>query len=110
MEHARALGVDLTEGSLTSNGNGAYLDLDLRDANDLITPVAAMMALGAGGVLRGAAHAAHKETNRLSGTQAMLDHFGIRVNLTPDGMRFLVGNNCANQKAWYPRLEITDCK
>lgn len=112
MEHARALGVDLTEGSLTSNGNGAYLDLDLRDANDLITPVAAMMALGAGGVLRGAAHAAHKETNRLSGTQAMLNHFGIRVNLTPDGMEIPGGQQLRQPEGMVPtfgdhRLQMT---
>ena len=40
------------------------MDIDLRDANDLLPPLAAILAVSGGGRLRGAAHAKHgKQSN-----------------------------------------------
>ena len=55
-------------------------------ANDLITPLAAAMALGGGGTITGASHARHKETNRIEQTAAMLASFSMNVECTMDGL------------------------
>jgi 3-phosphoshikimate 1-carboxyvinyltransferase len=86
VEYAQSLGIKMEDGVLKRQEATQAVDLDLRDANDLITPVAALLALGSGGTLRGAAHAAHKETNRLKGSQQLLDQFGIKASLTEDGL------------------------
>ena len=52
------------------------VEFDLKHANDLITPVA-LLALGGGGSIRGAEHAAFKETDRTHGTVSLLAQFGI---------------------------------
>jgi 3-phosphoshikimate 1-carboxyvinyltransferase len=58
---------------------------DLRDANDLVPPLAAHLCLTSGGVIRGAAHASLKESNRLSRTVELLHSFGLEVEETADG-------------------------
>jgi 3-phosphoshikimate 1-carboxyvinyltransferase len=58
----------------------------LRDSNDLITPMAAWLSMSNGGVISGAAHAAHKESNRITRTVEMLSKFGIVSSATPDGI------------------------
>ncbi len=60
--------------------------IDLSRANDLITPLAAAMALGGGGTITGAGHARHKETNRIEQTAAMLASFSMNVECTMDGL------------------------
>ncbi|MBJ84348.1 MAG: hypothetical protein CMB52_02375 [Euryarchaeota archaeon] len=60
--------------------------VDLSLANDLITPLAAAMALGGGGRIFGAGHARFKESNRIEQTASMLAAFSIEVNCTPDGL------------------------
>ena len=60
--------------------------IDLSQANDLITPLAAAMALGGGGSIIGASHARHKETNRIEQTAAMLASFSMNVECTMDGL------------------------
>jgi len=60
--------------------------IDLSQANDLITPLAAAMALGGGGTITGAGHARHKETNRIEQTAAMLASFSMNVECTMDGL------------------------
>ena len=55
----------------------AAVEFDLKHANDLITPVAALLALGGGGSIRGAEHAAFKETDRTHGTVSLLAQFGL---------------------------------
>ena len=78
-----------------SIGAEILLDLDLRkiqkidlsEANDLITPLAAAMAIGGGGVIFGAAHAQFKESNRIARTVEMLSQFSIDVEPTPDGLK-----------------------
>ena len=52
--------------------------MDLKHGNDLITPVAALLALGAGGTIVGAEHAAFKETDRTNGTVALLAQFWLK--------------------------------
>ena len=60
--------------------------IDLRMANDLITPLAAALALGRGGKIGGASHARFKETNRIEQTAEMLRAFSIQVECTNDGL------------------------
>ena len=60
--------------------------IDLRLANDLITPLAAALALGGGGKIVGASHARYKETNRIEQTAEMLGLFSIQVECTNDGL------------------------
>jgi 3-phosphoshikimate 1-carboxyvinyltransferase len=61
-------------------------EFDLTDANDLITPLAAILALQGGGRITGAAHAAFKESNRVTRTVSMLADFGLVVIPTDDGL------------------------
>ena len=84
--YAAALGVKVDGSVLSPDEGSAPVTMDLRDANDLITPLAAMMALGRGGTVSGAAHAANKETNRLSGTQRFLAQFGIDCTPSTEGL------------------------
>ena len=58
----------------------------LRDSNDLITPMAAWLSLGDGGIITQASHAAHKESNRITKTVDMLSKFGIHSSATADGI------------------------
>jgi 5-enolpyruvylshikimate-3-phosphate synthase len=67
--------------------------IDLRDANDLITPLAAAMAIGGGGVIMGASHAQFKESNRIGRTVEMLAAYSIEVEATTDGLRISGGQN-----------------
>jgi 5-enolpyruvylshikimate-3-phosphate synthase len=70
-----------------------YNTIDLRDANDLITPLAAAMAIGGGGQIIGTRHARHKETNRIEHTASMLSEFSIDVECTDDGLK-IRGGQC----------------
>ena len=65
--------------------------VDLRDANDLITPLAAAMAIGGGGEIIGASHARHKETNRIEHTESLLAAFSLDVECTDDGLKISGG-------------------
>ena len=85
LDIAGQLGIDVDGLTLRPNDAGQGVQVDLRDANDLITPLAAMLALGGGGTITGAPHAAFKETNRLSGTVALLNQFGLNATQTEDG-------------------------
>lgn len=61
-------------------------EIDLRDANDLITPLAAAMAVGGGGRILGAAHAQHKESARITRTVELLADFGLEASATGSGL------------------------
>lgn len=61
-------------------------NLDLRNANDLLPPLAAVLAMNAGGCLTGAPHAAFKESNRLTRTSELLAQFGLKATVTSDGL------------------------
>ena len=68
-------------------------ELDLRDESDLIAPAAALMALGGGGTITGAAHARGKESDRIGSTVGLLGCFGIEVNETEDGIEVAGGQS-----------------
>lgn len=86
LEQAGALGFTVDGNTVQSNKEGQNITLDLCDSNDLITPVAAMMALGEGGQIAGAAHAAYKESNRITKTLELLQQFGLTCNVKEDGL------------------------
>ena len=66
---------------------GHKLDVThLRDSNDLITPMAAWLALNEGGEISGAKHAEYKESNRISKTSQLLSQFGISSKVTENGL------------------------
>ncbi len=60
--------------------------IDIRDANDLITPLAALMAISGGGRILGAAHARWKESDRIHRTVQMLAGFGLHIEAQEDGL------------------------
>ncbi len=60
--------------------------LDLTHASDIITPSAAIMAIGTGGRITGCAHARGKESDRISKTVEMLGSFGIKSMESSDGI------------------------
>ena len=66
-------------------------ELDLRDESDLIAPAAALMALGCGGTITGAAHARGKESDRIGSTVGLLGCFGIVANETEHGIEVAGG-------------------
>ena len=68
-------------------------ELDLRDESDLIAPAAALMALGGGGTITGAAHARGKESDRIGSTVSLLGCFGIEANETEDGIEVVGGQS-----------------
>lgn len=62
------------------------MKIDLRDSNDLLPPLAAILALGNGGKITGASHARHKESNRIEKTAELLAQFGLTATPTEDGL------------------------
>ena len=66
-------------------------ELDLRDESDLIAPAAALMALGGGGTITGAAHARGKESDRISSTVDLLNCFGMEATETDGGIEVAGG-------------------
>ena len=80
-------GLDIENPPNSSDLIGHDLEkLDLRDSNDLITPLSAILALGDGGQITGAKHATYKESNRILRTRDLLEQFSkhgsIDLNLT----------------------------
>ena len=58
----------------------------MRDSNDLITPLSAILALGDGGQITGAKHATYKESNRILRTRDLLEQCSIKSEITDDGL------------------------
>ncbi|MGB0329137.1 MAG: 3-phosphoshikimate 1-carboxyvinyltransferase, partial [Candidatus Poseidoniaceae archaeon] len=85
-EHLSSFGIDYQDLTLRCNGSFDEVDIDLRDANDLLPPLAAILALSGGGRLRGAAHAKHKESNRIRSTKKLLEAFGLTATIEEDGL------------------------
>ena len=87
VEYAASLGLTCEGGVwYPSDETSDAVMLNLRDANDLITPLSAMLALGHGGTISGAAHAAHKESNRLEKTLDLLQAYGLHGSVTTEGL------------------------
>ena len=78
MAFAKLSGLSVSNPPEESDSIGHSLENSmLRDSNDLITPMAAWLAIGEGGTISGASHAALKESNRITKTVEMLSQFGI---------------------------------
>ncbi len=89
-----------------------YQTVDLRHANDLITPLAAAMAIGGGGVILGASHAQYKESNRIECTAELLSKFSIDVERTEDGLNIVGGQQIIAPESIVPtfgdhRMQMT---
>jgi len=65
--------------------------LDLSDVSDIMTPAAAIMALGEGGSIKGVRHSSNKESNRIETTVNLLEAFGIMASQTSDGLEVIGG-------------------
>lgn len=85
-EHASEFGVNWDQSKLSKTEAKQSIELDLRDANDLLPPLAAVLCLNKGGTLKGAAHAAFKESNRLNRTVDVLAQFGMTAEVNNDGL------------------------
>lgn len=87
MAFAKLANLDVSNPPSVSESIGHSLEKsDLRDSNDLITPMAAWLSMAEGGVISHAAHAAHKESNRITKTVEMLSKFGIVASVNSDGI------------------------
>ncbi len=86
LDHLSSFGISYHETTLRCDGTSDEVDIDLRDANDLLPPLAAILALSGGGRLRGAAHAKHKESNRIRSTKKILEAFGLTATIEHDGL------------------------
>jgi 3-phosphoshikimate 1-carboxyvinyltransferase len=87
LEHfSDVLGIQWKANHLSKKDTETPAVIDLRDANDLLPPLAAVLALNQGGQLKGAAHAAFKESNRLTKTVELLAQFGLVASVTEDGL------------------------
>jgi len=60
--------------------------MDLKHRNDLLPPLAAIMALSDGGTIVNAKHASFKESDRIESTHSLLKAFGMSCEMTDDGM------------------------
>ena len=85
-DHLSSFGISYQDSTLRCDGSSDEVDIDLRDANDLLPPLAAILALSGGGRLRGAAHAKHKESNRIRSTKKLLEAFGLTATIEGDGL------------------------
>ena len=87
MAFAKLAGLGVENGPDASETIGHDLENKfLRDSNDLITPMTAWLALGEGGTISGAKHAAFKESNRITKTAELLSKFGITSTINEDGI------------------------
>ena len=87
MAFAKLSGLDVANAPSESDQIGHYLEQnEIRDSNDLISPMAAWLALGDGGKITGASHAAYKESNRITKTVELLSRFGLKATANPDGL------------------------
>ena len=89
-EFASFFGLELKDSVIANVSGGQHAIVDLRHGNDLITPVAALLALGKGGEIIGAQHAAYKETDRTRGTVSLLKQFGLDASFA-DGRLVVPG-------------------
>jgi len=84
--------------------SGNSRKISLRDSSDVISPLAALMAMGHGGEIVEAPHARGKESNRIVSTARMLSSFGIEVEERTGGLSM-----SGSQQPSAPS-EIVDCE
>ncbi len=87
MAFAKLANLNVENAPDSSDLIGHFLDsTDLRDSNDLISPMAAWLALGEGGTITGAKHAVYKESDRITRTADLLSQFSIKSTINSDGL------------------------
>ena len=87
MAFAKLSGLEVDNAPHESDLIGHNLEQnEIRDSNDLISPMAAWLALGDGGKITGAGHAAYKESNRITKTVEILSRFGLESTANQDGL------------------------
>ena len=84
--------------------SGNSRKISLQDSSDVISPLAALMAMGHGGEIVDAPHARGKESNRIVSTARMLSSFGIEVEERAGGLSM-----SGSQRPSAPS-EIVDCE
>ena len=77
--------------------------VNISDSIDIITPLAAIMCIRDGGEIYGASHARFKESDRITRTAEMLAKFGLKCEVTQDGLRMKGGQKPQSSS------EIVDC-
>ena len=80
------IGLRLNQNTLVPSEMYSKVDINLVDANDLLPPLSAILALTGGGTISGAPHAMFKESNRIDKTAEMLHQFGIDSVIKEDGI------------------------
>ena len=100
---ASSLGLSITQASIEYVGEAVSTEVNLQHANDLITPLAALMALGGGGRITGASHAAFKETDRTHGTTALLAQLASNQRLKTASCSWRAANPSPTR---WPRANI----
>lgn len=83
-EFAQQFGLTFSAGQIKNSDSGGFAQIDLRNANDLITPISAILALSSGGKISSISHAAYKESNRIVSTMHLLEQFGLKSTFTND--------------------------
>ena len=79
-EMAPSLGIIWEKSVIVGSNDGKYATYDLTDCNDLITPLAAILAISSGGEISGISHTVYKESNRIEKTIELMDCFGLKVS------------------------------
>ena len=79
-EMAPSLGIIWENSVIVGSNDGKYATYDLTDCNDLITPLAAILAISSGGEISGISHTVYKESNRIEKTIELMDCFGLKVS------------------------------
>ena len=100
-ESSNNLGISWRNNIILNIDGGVFSSYDLTNCSDLITPLAAVIALGEGGEITGISHTVYKESNRINRTLELLDNFGLRSIF--DGKRLIIEGG---QKLVKPSLPV----
>lgn len=95
------MGFEWKGNKITFLDNGSYVELDLTDCNDLITPLSFILAISGGGKISGISHTKFKESNRLLKTVELMRIFGLEVTL--ENEELLISGD---QELKTPNIEI----
>ena len=89
--HSSEMGFDWQDNKIKFLDNGSYVELDLTDSNDLITPLSFILAISSGGKISGIGHTQYKESNRLEKTIELMTTFGLKVDFENEQLH-IAGN------------------
>ena len=99
--YSSEMGFEWQENKIKFLDDGSYVELDLTDCNDLITPLSFILAISSGGKISGITHTQYKESNRLEKTVELMRTFGLEVNFENDELLI-----AGNQELKTPSKEI----